>query len=302
VRVPFVTRFNTGEGSDFFLRGRATRSGDWNLLGAQDALPMEVCGEGGALRAGIDYDDAYDGGSSLRVSGTATADARRLYLFEAGAPLPRRQAFTLRFRRAGGAGAPAPHVVVWVGGQGPIDLEPATRTRDEGWTFTRARLPPSVAPGTLTRIGVGFDVTADRRVDALIGELGVVDLASYERPAQIGPRPTSGGTLRWHDPSASTTRHYNVWAVVPRKSCVELVGRSASPRYDLGQPLFAIPKDARRFVVQPVSTSGLASRLSPPPCEPIRAKSRDAVTHSRGGRAGHATRVSKRRSSASRPR
>jgi hypothetical protein len=48
-----------------------------------------------------------------------------------------------------------------------------------------------------------------------------------------------------------------------------LAGRGASPAvsfaYDLGHPLLAIPGDARRFVVQPVSTSGLASQLSPSP-------------------------------------
>jgi hypothetical protein len=124
----------------------------------------------------------------------------------------------------------------------------------------------SVAPGKLTRIGVGFDVAADQQVDALLGELGVVDLASYEPPAEITPRPPSASTLTWHDPSASRTQYYNVWTVVPGKSCVEVAGRSMLPLYDLGHPLFAIPENARRFVVQPVNTSGVGSRLSPRPC------------------------------------
>ena len=123
-----------------------------------------------------------------------------------------------------------------------------------------------LAPGTLTRIGVGFDVTADQQVDAVIGELGVVDLASYQRPKQITPPPPSAGTLSWRDRAAATTQHYNVWAVPPRESCVQFAGRSMLPIYDLGHPLFAVADDAQRFVVQPVSTSGLASRLSPSPC------------------------------------
>jgi hypothetical protein len=274
-QVPFFTRFNTGEGSEFIVEGRATGSGSWNLLGAQDPLPMEACGDGSTLGTNINYDDAYDGGSSLRVSGTATPRSRRLYLYEADAALPQQPAFTLRYRLPGGAaGAPAPHVVVWIDGQGPIDLDPASTTSDGDWTYTRAQLPASVAPGKLTRIGVGFDVTADQQVDALIGELGVVDLASYEPPAQIiptppaasTPTPPAASTLTWSDPSASTTQYYNVWRVVPGESCVELVGRSTLPIYDLGHPLFALPEDARQFVVQPVSTSGLASQLSPPPC------------------------------------
>ena len=267
-RVPFFTRLNTGEGSDFIVEGGATGSGSWNLLGAQDALPMEACSEGSTLTADIDYDDAYDGGSSLRVSGTATEGSQRLYLYEADASLPQQPAFTLRYQLAGGAaGGGAPHVVVWIDGHGPIDLQPATSSSNGNWTYTRAQLPASVAPGKLTRIGVGFDVTADEQVDALIGELGVVDLASYKRPKQITPPSPSAGTLSWRDPAAATTQYYNVWAVAPGESCVRFAGRSMLPIYDLGHPLFAVPDDARRFIVQPVSTSGLASRLSPSLCE-----------------------------------
>jgi endo-beta-N-acetylglucosaminidase D len=267
-QVPFFTRFNMGEGSDFYVEGRATGVGNWNLLGAQEPVPTEVCGHGSTLGASVDYDDApYDGGSSLHVSGTATADSRRLYLYEANAQLPQQAAFTLRYRQlpAGGSAAPAPHVVVWVNGNGPIDLQPAsTSTPGDGWTFTKAQLPAGVGPGMLTRIGVGFDVSESQPVDTVIGELGVVDLASYQPPARINPK-ASASKLTWADPSASTTQYYNVWAV-RGGSCAALVGRTTLRVYDLHHPLFAIPAGTARFVVQPVSTSGLASKLSPPPC------------------------------------
>jgi endo-beta-N-acetylglucosaminidase D len=263
-RVPFFTRFNTGEGSDFIVEGEDTFSGSWNLLGAQDGLPMEQCREGSTLVADIDYDEAYDGGSALRVSGTATPGAQRIYLYEADAPLPQQPGFTLRYQLP--AGAAAPHVVVWIDGQGPIDLQPATSRSDGTWTYARAQLPASVAPGKLTRIGVGFDVSADQQIDVLIGELGVVDLASYTPPEQITPPPPSAGTLSWRDTAAPTTQYYNVWAVPPGESCVQFAGRSMLPIYDLDHPLFAIPGNAQRFIVQPVSTSGLASPLSPSPC------------------------------------
>ncbi|HEX7279388.1 MAG TPA: hypothetical protein VF255_07170, partial [Solirubrobacterales bacterium] len=62
--VPFVTRFNTGEGDGFAVEGR-TAGGNWNLLAAQDALPSGFCGEGPELQTGIDYGASFDGGSSL---------------------------------------------------------------------------------------------------------------------------------------------------------------------------------------------------------------------------------------------
>jgi mannosyl-glycoprotein endo-beta-N-acetylglucosaminidase len=271
--VPFVTRFNTGEGDRFVVEGAETAAGSWNMLGAQDALPMEDCGEGGTLSSTVDYDDAYDGGSALRVSGTSIAGSQRLYLYEAGAPLPEQPAFTLRYRLPAGGASAAPHVVVWVDGAGPIDLEPASSSTEGGWTRTQATLPPSVGPGTLTRIGVGFDASGGQAVDVLIGELGVVDAAAYEPPTQIPPKlqPTEQGTpaLVWDDPpSAPATKHYNVWRVVPGGPCLALVGRSTLALYDLSQPLFAIPSGADEFVIQPVSTSGLAAPLSPAPCSP----------------------------------
>jgi endo-beta-N-acetylglucosaminidase D len=264
-RVPFFTRFNTGEGSDFFVAGRAAGTGSWNLLGVQDPVPTEACGEGDTLGAGVDYDDdPYDGGSALRVFGTATPDSRRLYLYESHAPLPQRAAFTLRYRQlAAGGPALAPHVVVWVDGNGPVDLKPASTSTAGRWTSTQAQLPAGVAPGMLTRIGIGFDVGDSQPVDTLIGELAVVDLASYRPPAQISPK-ASPRKLTWDDPSASTTQYYNVWRL--RGSCAALVGRTTLRLYDLNHPLFAIPAKAKRFIVQPVSTAGLASHLSPRPC------------------------------------
>jgi hypothetical protein len=67
------------------------------------------------------------------------------------------------------------------------------------------------------------------------------------------------------DPTASTTQYYNVWAV-RGGSCAQLVGRSTLPLYDLEHPLFGIPDGGEQFIVQPVSTSGLAALLSLPPC------------------------------------
>lgn len=59
--------------------------------------------------------------------------------------------------------------------------------------------------------------------------------------------------------------NYNVWAV-RGGSCAQLVGRSTLPLYDLDHPLFAISDGGEQFIVQPVSTSGLAAPLSLPAC------------------------------------
>lgn len=259
-RVPFSTRFNTGEGDLFAVQGSLAAKA-WNLLAAQDAVPSGFCSEDGNVRAAIDYDDSFDGGSSLLISGTASPAGRRIYLYEAAAQLPARPLFVLRYRAEGES--VRPNVVVWIDGRGPIDLEPAVREVGR-WSYSEAVLPAGVTPGTLTRIGIGFGTLSPARVNVRLGEMAVVDSASYQPPAQIVP-DAGPAQLTWADPAPTATQFYNVWAVAPGASCANFVGRALLPRYDLVKPLFAIPPGSR-FLIQPVSTSGLAAPLSTPPC------------------------------------
>ncbi|OPA79409.1 hypothetical protein BVG16_10035 [Paenibacillus selenitireducens] len=75
---PFVTNFNTGHGTAFFLNGEPSSAKEWNNAGIQDILPSwqwwaKSSGAGNPLSASFDYTTAYDGGSSLKVSGTLDA-------------------------------------------------------------------------------------------------------------------------------------------------------------------------------------------------------------------------------------
>jgi hypothetical protein len=237
---------------------------EWNFLAAQDALPSEFCSESGDLGAEVDYDEAFDGGSSLLVSGSVTSTARRLYLYEAQAKLPARPGFVLRYRAEG----PEPRIAVWVDGKA-YDL-PGEPEKQGGWTTIQSVLPDKVKPGTLTRVGVWFNPKASpERVMARIGELAVVNLASYEPPKLIKPtteaNPGKASQLTWEAPS-TPIQYYNIWAVT---ECARFVGRAVMPRYDLGQPLFAFPAETKEFLVQPVAESGLAAQLSLPTCPPF---------------------------------
>ncbi|POX52522.1 hypothetical protein C3489_17635 [Streptomyces sp. Ru71] len=76
---PFVTRFNTGHGRAFFLAGRRASPGEWNNASIQDILPTwqfwtRSEGRGLPLDVDFDYTRAYDGGSSLRISGDLGPD------------------------------------------------------------------------------------------------------------------------------------------------------------------------------------------------------------------------------------
>lgn len=264
--VPFVTRFDSGEGSSFSAQGAVVHEGGWNLLSNQDALPVAWCGEGDTLDAELDYGAAFDGGSSLHVSGRARDGSRRVYLFKARAELPAHTGFLLRY--AAGGGVP-PHVVASLAGvDRPVDVRIHRVTSHNGWVLARARLPARLAPATLSRVGVAFGDDGDRakHVNATIGELRIVDRDTLTRPAAIDPA-RRGDDLSW-DGGTGSILYYNVWARARTRPCLRLIGRTQIERYDLAQPLFGPAPPGGGYEVQPVNASGGAAKLSGPRCRP----------------------------------
>jgi len=80
---PFVTSFNAGQGDFYAVGGARLATGGWNNLSLQDVPPTYrwvVQSSGTKLTPGIDFSDAYEGGSSLRLSGRLdAANTVRLY-------------------------------------------------------------------------------------------------------------------------------------------------------------------------------------------------------------------------------
>lgn len=84
---PFVTRFNIGQGMKFFLNGKLASKDEWSNASIQDILPTwqwwiqrfdqqqqslddAVAVSERPLQPSYDTDHAYDGGASLKISGT----------------------------------------------------------------------------------------------------------------------------------------------------------------------------------------------------------------------------------------
>jgi endo-beta-N-acetylglucosaminidase D/PKD repeat protein len=75
-QLPFVTHFNTGSGKFFAVNGNVLSDEPWNNRSLQDILPTwRWLKEGGqSLNVQFDWDHAFYGGSSLRVSGELKSD------------------------------------------------------------------------------------------------------------------------------------------------------------------------------------------------------------------------------------
>ena len=72
--LPFVTNFNLGNGYNYFIDGQKVSSADWNNRSMADIMPTYRWSieqkRTNSLKAGFDYDNAYYGGNSIKLSGT----------------------------------------------------------------------------------------------------------------------------------------------------------------------------------------------------------------------------------------
>lgn len=83
--LPFVTSFELGQGHKYFDEGEQVRNRDWNWRGIQSVAPTwtwVIDSEGSKLAAEYDFEDAYNGGTSVQFTGKLDAGKdNRIKLF-----------------------------------------------------------------------------------------------------------------------------------------------------------------------------------------------------------------------------
>ena len=107
---PFVTYFNLGNGMFFNVEGETTFDKEWYNVGIQDYLPTwrwwwttDFMGRDDSdvpesgLTATFTWDDAWFGGSCMRISGTT--DGEYLQLFKTKYPVVAGDRLTIRYKR-----------------------------------------------------------------------------------------------------------------------------------------------------------------------------------------------------------
>ena len=73
---PFVTNFNAGHGKAYYVDGVKSRNSEWSYQSVQDVMPTWtwiIDSNGNKLFGSYDFDDAYNGGSSIKFSGSLSA-------------------------------------------------------------------------------------------------------------------------------------------------------------------------------------------------------------------------------------
>ena len=68
----FTTSFNTGHGKKWFVDGKVSKDSEWNYRSVSGILPTWrwwQTSSGAKLQADYDFEDAYNGGNSLKFAG-----------------------------------------------------------------------------------------------------------------------------------------------------------------------------------------------------------------------------------------
>ncbi|MGW4897566.1 endo-beta-N-acetylglucosaminidase [Kitasatospora sp. NPDC004240] len=172
---PFVTHFSAGQGDFYHSAGTRVATGGWNNLSLQDVPPTYhwlVDSAGSELTPSIDFTDAYEGGSSLRLTGRLDS-ANTIRLYQTRLPV---------------AADTRLSVVVKAPGGGADHLKAAVSFTDAPTTFTTLDLGPSTGTGwerrtldlsayagrTIAQLGLRVE-GADPAYDVRIGQLAVYD-------------------------------------------------------------------------------------------------------------------------------
>ncbi|MDO4692022.1 MAG: LamG-like jellyroll fold domain-containing protein [Porphyromonadaceae bacterium] len=200
-KMPFFTFFNLGNGRFYNIEGKTMRKGEWYNIGMQDYLPTwrywfskkylgsaEADVKGLGLSATFTWDDAWFGGSSFQIKGTA--ESEYLHLFKTEFALKSGDKIRLRYKfKAGSAGLALvasskgkeqDEVQATVVSSDDVDLDEwATTEITVGDGFTDLNL----AGQTMAAVALKFENAKD--MELLIGEFSIVrgDVQKPAKPA-----------------------------------------------------------------------------------------------------------------------
>ncbi len=189
---PFVTFFNLGNGQFFNWKGVRQNDREWYSIGVQDYLPTwrfwfasKFLGKTAAdvpaagLSAEFAFDDAYVGGSSLRIFGN-TAD-EYLHLFKTEFEIKTNDVITVRYKLAGGS-TDLNLVLSAKGAESTIIRESSfnliggtTEADDEVWVEKQFKVtgPLSAALNNKEIAVIGLHFKNAANLDLYLGELSI---------------------------------------------------------------------------------------------------------------------------------
>ena len=205
----------------------------------------------GHLAASPTYATAYTGGSALLLTGRGPGEVA---LYNTRIKVPATTKPTLAFTSKTVTGALPYLKVTYSDGSTQVIQRTAT---SPGWQ--RMTGPLGAAGKTITRISAGFG-SGTGTVRAVLGQLRLYDARAITAPRLISIRSVHP-VISWTEPPSPSISYWNVYASTAR--CVRFLGPAYTTSYAVRQPMFIPPVRPTRFVIQPVSASGVTTDAGP---------------------------------------
>jgi endo-beta-N-acetylglucosaminidase D/PKD repeat protein len=247
---PFITTFSAGLGKHRFVNGEKKGTQDWYHRGMQTIMPTwrwwQTKGFAATtdLKFGYDWDDAYNIGTSISISGNlANSTDYNVYLYKTKIAVESGDKIQLVYK----TNKPGSIKIKVADSSNSLNLQPLTvapvSTTKNGWTIDEYDLS-ALAGKTLTTIGLGINAADGNIFTAQLGQLAVY-------PANYTPAATQVSNLNventlgeditdlrivWDKPASTDIHHFNVY--LEREGVKALVGQTRNEG-------FYIPKFAR---------------------------------------------------------
>ena len=267
---PFITRFNTGEGTaGFWVGGSLLSDKQWNNLSAQDVLPTWrwiATSTGTPLSVGLDFTTAYNGGNSIVVSGTLNSSNTtlvKLYSTSLAVTAASTMSITYKTGATGASNmqvalafADAPDTYVFIN---------TDNTDSAGWQITTS--PLSAYDGrTISSIGLNFlSTTAISSYKLNVGEIAMLNGTSTAPAAPTNMSITSYVDCEnaeldvYYDTSTSAgIWYYDIYRVKPDNSR-QWLGRTPGSAFYVKNIKRVDDEATANIAVVAVNTSGLSS-------------------------------------------
>lgn len=162
--MPFTSSFSVGLGKHRFVKGEKMNTQDWNATSVQSILPHWRSNVDGMTFA-YDYDDAYNHGNCVKLTGTLSAGNHTWRLFKSKIAVSNGGVIRLVYKTNG----VAPSVKV-----SDTTLSGAKTSTNNGWTVAEYDLA-SLNGQTISEIDLLINATADNsNYELKLGELSVL--------------------------------------------------------------------------------------------------------------------------------
>ncbi|AWB44945.1 endo-beta-N-acetylglucosaminidase [Paenibacillus sp. CAA11] len=233
INSTFFTNFNTGHGTTYFSKGKVSNEHEWSNMTIQDLLPtwqwwMDSTGSH-KLKADFDYGMAYEGGSSLAVSGIldGTNDLR---LYKTDIPVQTDSKLSLTYKT--GKANQATHMkvgLIFKDAPDQIEYLEIGKSKTAGWD-TEVLDISAYTGRDIAAIGLNFDSDIPIvNYQIHIGELKVLQQDVKELPAPEGFKidqalDTGEMYVSWKLDDYSKVKKYNLYAKLSNGSTVFLGG------------------------------------------------------------------------------